>query len=224
MKRINQPIIALVAVGMFSAPALAGFTVDHSNYPIYSDGNGVTITATPIGEGYGGVAGPFAPIYDSIPGFAGSFTGAGPGGFLFDDYTSTAAPGTYGLTKVMFVGGVDVASVLFFDFFDTGGSFIDGFGVGLGPGLFVYTITAGGNPFVLADEAGSMMMTPDPLATLTWFFSPGAAIGSNIGVPGSETGSDLDTIYSFALFIPSPGALALLGVAGLLGAPRRRRT
>ena len=59
MKRINQPVIALVAVGMFSAPAGAGFTVDHSNYRIYSQGNGATITATPIGD---------RPPFSALPG------------------------------------------------------------------------------------------------------------------------------------------------------------
>ena len=108
MKRINQPIIALVAVGMFSAPSWAAYTVDHSNYPIYSHGNGVTITATPFGEGFGGgIAGILGPVYSNMLPGPGGFAAFAPatGSLGFDDYDSILNA-TITMDAFRFIGGV----------------------------------------------------------------------------------------------------------------------
>ena len=129
------------------------------------------------------------------------------------------------MTQMRFAGGVDVVTgVLFFDFFDTGGGFIDGFGVAFPvAGNFVWSITVGnGRPFFLANEAGFMQITADDGTfgfppDMTWFFTQSpVAVGSNVGTPFGELGDDVTTIYEFALFIPSlpPSAADISGPGG----------
>ncbi len=229
--------IALLAVaGTASANVGAPGEIDRSNYPIF--------TATMAGElgdtqatPTAGVVGPvFSNITGDDEGFfsVSSDPGDGDGNpqpINFDDYSSIlSGPGL--LDEFTFVGGVDTAGgVMFFDFFDAGQSFVDGFGVQLpSAGNFIWTIditnddvafTADGFVQASVDDDGSF----GAASIGTWFLTADdATIGDNGAAAfagGSPEGADLN--HAFELVnIPGPSSAALLGLGGLFAVRRRR--
>ncbi len=174
------------------------------NAPIYSDGNGVRVTAAPFDAPQ-----PFFPPileYDSFnnaPGPAGLLAispATGPIGF--DDYTTqsvldgaAAASDLLTLDRFFFVGGVsNPGEVLFMDFFDPNGAFVDGFGVQLANGgNFRYTITIGTPVSIPAAGIVQLFANDDPniapVSTGQFFVSDNAVvIGANDPLFGPAPG------------------------------------
>ena len=128
----------MLSVGIASAGPVSLSQANRANYEIYSA----------HAQSYRG-AGPFS-FYSDLE--------AGPDGYVafadtaieadgelesagIADYLSVSS-GDIALDQFVFVGGVDQAGgVVFFDFFDSSGAFIDGFGVQLSQdGTFIWTI------------------------------------------------------------------------------------
>ena len=143
------------------------------------------------------------------------------------DYASISA-GDIALDQFVFVGGVDQADgVVFFDFFDSAGTLIDGFGVALAEeGNFIWTIDLAET--MMIESAGLIRMSIDDeglagtgsSAAGRWFLgNNGATIGS-----AGDAEADPDFNFAFALnsTVPAPSSLAILGLGGLCAARRRR--
>ncbi len=143
------------------------------------------------------------------------------------DYNSVSA-GDIALDQFMFVGGVDQADgVVFFDFFDSSGALVDGFGVAMAEaGNFIWTIDL--TDTMMISSSGFVQMSIDDeglagtgsTAAGRWFLGNN---GATIGDAGSAEG-DPDFNFAFALnsAVPTPSSLALLGMGGLCAARRRR--
>jgi len=210
--------------------------IDRSNYKMYT----ATIVGTldtqvqPAGST---VVGPvFSNITGNDEGFFSVSSGPGDGNGTpqpidFDDYTSILSGPSF-LDEFSFVGGVNVVGgVMFFDFFDTGGLPVDGFGVQLSmAGNFIWTIDITNNDIAF-NEAGFVQASVDddgtfgPAAIGTWFLTADdATIGDN-GAPAFAAGSPLgaDLNFTFELVsIPAPSSAALLALGGLFAVRRRR--
>ncbi|MEM7755917.1 MAG: hypothetical protein AAF297_09810 [Planctomycetota bacterium] len=159
----------------------------------------------------------------------------------FDDYQS-AASDDITLEEFSFVGGVNAGGtfgpgpggVVFFDFFDLSGTAIDGFGVILPEGgNFFWTITLN-TPFDIASSGLVQMSIDDEdlfgtgttASTGQWFATADdATVGNNLLSAGftSPLGADLNQAFEiFGTEVPTPGAMAVLGLAGLTATRRRR--
>jgi len=188
------------------------------------DVNTARITATPIDGVF------YAPrdtgiIYDSSTTPSSGGTTVTAGQTIVEDYVSVGVDPTNQLLTHVFAGGVATANhVLFFNFYNAGGNFTGGYGVRLPQaGNFVWTITI--NPFgpggeVIVPSSGFAQMVPDSGAnnaggvasTVTWRFTASApTVGTTAG-----------TVYRQAINVPAPGAMALIGMGGLLASRRRR--
>lgn len=142
---------------------------------------------------------------------------------ITEDYVSVAIDPLNGLTSHRFVGGVATANhVLYFAFYNPQGMFLSSYGVRLPQaGNFVWTITpTPGSALADITPSGFAQMIPDTGAnnpdllpsTVTFRFTAGApTVGSTAG-----------TVYRQTLTVPTPGALALLGLGGLVVGRRRR--
>ena len=206
------------AVAVFAGSAVAGPVLgDHSTYRQISAEN---ISMISLDEGTQGAVSSIYSNMDSGTGFV-AFP-AGNGVLGADDYVSTAS-GSATLESLRFVGGSEqVGGVLAFDFFNAAGdTFIDGFTVALpSAGNFIWTITLGG--VVTVDAAGILQISTDATSTGQWFLADaGPTVGSeDVNAFG---GGDGVNSHNFELnVIPTPGALSLLGMGGLLAARRRR--
>ena len=155
---------------------------------------------------YSGMAGP----YSAFP--EGSALGTA-------NYTSTMAGPSELLTQFRFVGGVTVANTsLRFTFADSAAVELSSFTVALPQGgNFNWTITLTEADSIDVANIGSLTIAGVDGAVGRWFLtSTPASVGSQTPVTGAF-------IHAFELttVVPTPGALALLGLAGLAG--RRRR-
>lgn len=219
--------LTALCVAAAAGSAMASPTIDRSTMTIYdlSSYEAVSLDATPSNS----FAGSAAPIYSNMdPGTGFVSLPAGPGdvnGVIgFDDYTSTAT-GNQFMTEFRFVGGVQEANgVMFFDFFDAAGAFVDGFGVRLSmAGNFIYTINLSSSVEVAA--AGFAQASVDATGafgvatTGQWFASDGAA---TVGANGPSGDLAQPNNHNFEMSVPAPGAVALLGLSGLVAARRRR--
>lgn len=221
--RITALTVAVGSVGILTGSALANIgnpeIRDRSQTRIYS-GSAVTAVAldAPPTEGPGA-----GDVYSNLD--------AGPNGYVafpaatgaagFDDYDSIKDADIL-LGEFGFVGGVTTAGgIMFFSFFDASSNLVDSFGVALtNPGNFIYTITLG-TPITVPD-AGIVQGYVDSATTGQWFLGDA---GPTIGTEDASFGSDGGGIFAhnFRLHdVPAPGALALLGIAGLVGRRRRR--
>lgn len=211
-----------VAVASCAGLALAG-PVDFHNTPIFSHGNGVTITElsadTPANSA---PAEDVGIVYDSLI-FEGNVQTPTSTTSISDDYVSTiTSPST--LSVFQFVGGVETADeVVFFQFRDTGGNPVSSFGVRLPTGSFtsIWTITLNDPNATAVPAAGFVDMIADDgtnnadgLPTLfAWRFKDvQPAIGSSQG----------DVHRMTMEVVPAPASMALLGLGGLAAARRRR--
>lgn len=223
-------------VAMIAIAGSATADIDRSNYTIYG------ATASQIGGTVDGVAQGVAAgvVYSNmssdLEGFFSVSSGPADGdgnplAINADDYTSTA-PGGGLMDEFRFVGGVDtVGGVMFFDLFDAGGTFVDGFGVALSQaGNFIWTINITNNDVAFA-ESGFVQASIDddgsfgPATGGAWFLTADdATVGSNdVGaIPGgSPAGNDLNHTFEITA-IPAPASVALLGLGGFAAARRRR--
>ncbi len=208
-------IIAVVSIAgtAFASPVLG----DYSSYnQISSD----SITAVSLEEGTQGATSSVYSNMDAGGGFNAFPSGNGALGF--DDYTSTSA-GAITMESIRFVGGVDaVGGVLNFEFFDAAGAnLITAFSVNFSQaGNFIWTITLGGA--FTADAAGVLQITTDATSNGQWFLSDaGPTVGSEDNTFGGASGGLLSHKFEINV-IPAPGALALLGMGGIVAGRRRR--
>ena len=167
-----------------------------------------------------------APMYSSIP---GPYSALAASAFAHrDDYVSihpATSSGTFLMDAWRFVGGVTaVGMTLDFFFLDAGLNIVSSFGVPLSSaGNFIWTIT----PTVPAPVAngGFLQIQVRAGSTGQWFAtSTAAAPGSNSFASGhGSTFSSGPKIAAFEIqALPTPGALALLGMGGLVATRRRR--
>ncbi|MEL6496930.1 MAG: VPLPA-CTERM sorting domain-containing protein [Planctomycetota bacterium] len=222
-----------VVVAMLAVAGSAAADIDRSGYTIYS-ATGSAIDGGVVSER--GIAGPvYSNQTSDVAGFFSIGSGPADGDgdvqvINFDDYTSIAPGGGF-LDEFGFIGGVDVdGGVVFFDIFDTGGVFVDGFGVSLASaGNFIYTINITNND-VAFPESGIVQMSVDddgafgPAANGTWFLTADAAtIGDNGAGAGFTGPGGEDLHHTFELVaIPAPASAMLLGLGGLAAVRRRR--
>ena len=223
MRTLNTSI-ALIAAGAFSAGAVAlEGVVDHSDLAnLYSDGNGVTLSWAPVDD-----PNPFGPrntvAFSSLPGTVG-LGGFFPGTtHMSEDYTTVDGL-DFSLKIFRYTGGVGASGdVVWFDFYDAASVYYNYFGVQLPyVGIYNWTITIStpfnvtGSGFIDAYADSLYVVTT---STMNWYGGAGATIGSSNPSYGflSAYGYEM----AFEMETPAPGALALLGLAGL--ATRRRR-
>jgi MYXO-CTERM domain-containing protein len=185
------------------------------------------ISAAPM-DGYTERATP-AVVYSSLPGPYSAFAAAtGPAGF--DDYTTTQPAEAMRVASLKFVGGVTtVGGGMTFNFYDSGATLYSTASLALpSAGDFIWTITFGpgnGSTSTFAVPTnGFMEIIVAAGTTGRWFFTPTAPTvgGNNIAV---GTGGTLapQRYSAFELSaVPAPGALALLGLGGLVATRRRR--
>jgi len=166
------------------------------------------------------------PVYSSIP---GPYSALVAGAFAHrDDYQSVhpaTGSGNFQMDAMRFVGGVTaVGGILDFFFLDaTGSTIISSFGVAFpSAGDFIWTITVGSLP---VGVNGQLQIQSRTGTTGRWFAtSTAAAPGSNSFTFGhGSTFSSGPKIATFELqALPAPGAMALLGMGGLIATRRRR--
>lgn len=213
--------VAGTAMGQFSRPAEAGPRTLLSS-------DQYTLTKTPISSSQN--RGPADVRYSAMQGpnfFANSPTSGFAG---FDDYTTDNGPaGNTDMAIHRFAGGVgNTSGVLFFSFFTTLGTFVDGYGVQLpSPGDFFWTITLS-TPRTIPNNGIAQMFVDTGVvvpSTGRWFLQDGApTTGSSVPLfgGGSTTGGGDLTHMQEIEEVPAPAGLALLGLGGALAARRRR--
>ncbi len=155
---------------------------------------------------YSSLAGPYA----AYP--ANAYLGAA-------NYTSIMVDATEQVSSLKFVGGVVTAnSTLNFGFWNAAGDMlVSSFEMTFSQaGNYIWTITLAPEDGISAAANGWLEVQGVAGATGKWFLTTTAAsIGSQVPVTGSY-------IHAFELTtVPAPGAVALLGLAALVG--RRRR-
>ena len=240
-----KTVIALASVAGMAAAASAQVdlsSIDRSGYSIY----GAEARSIATGALVGRTTSQYDNTTNAAEGYFNIGGGADANGALevlgFDDYQSIAT-NNISLEEFVFVGGVNSSDpitgpgpggVVFFDFFDSSGAFVDGFGTVLSDGgNFIWTITLN-NPFEIA-AGGFVQMSYDDedlagtgtiAATGQWFATADDAIvGDNLLSNGFTSPDGTELNFAFGITgteIPAPGAMAVLGLGGLAAARRRR--
>jgi len=171
----------------------------------------------------------FAPgdtRYNAVPGPYASFgPGTGLRGFNYYE-TSNPGGGTMFLGEMDFVGGTNtVGGSVTFNFYDWAGvvgeigDLVNSFSVTLpSAGAFIWTITLG-EGFVIP-TLGFVEMVNGTGGLSQWFLTNTApTVGTSFG---SASPTNISQAFALIEGVPAPGAIALLGMAGLLGSRRRR--
>lgn len=171
-------------------------------------------------------------VFDAQAGPYGS-VGAGSGVRGWNAYETTLSPGSasFYLGEFIFVGGVDTAdTTVNFDFFEwdsvggVPGAFVDGFSVTLPQaGNFIWTITL--DPGFAIPTLGyvEMFVAEDAGGLGQWFVTSTApVVGTSLASPFTGSGYPSQGLRMVEGIVPAPGAIALLGFAGLAGSRRRR--
>lgn len=221
------------SIAVLATVALAGSVmaspVDHSGVTIYDVNatSALSLEQTPDHS----FAGSVAPVYSNMESGSGYVAFPASGGDAngvigFDDYVSTSAS-AFELGSIRFTGGVQqVSGVMFFDFFDASGTYVDGFGIRLSQaGNFIWTIDL--STTIDIDGAGYVQASVDAAGdfgvatTGQWFGSDAApTIGSTTDY--SDFGDGINNHMIELTSVPTPGAGALLAVGGLVATRRRR--
>ena len=211
---------AVLAVASVAGSAIASPVL--GDYASYTQVSADQVTAISLEEGTQGTSSTLYSNMDAGAGFQAFPADTGPAGF--DDYTSTTAS-QITLEELRFVGGVTSAGgIMSFEFFNAAGdTLVDAFSVAFtDAGNFIYTITL--NSEVVIDGAGILQISVDAATTGQWFLSDAApTIGSEDNMFGGASGGALS--HRFELTgspVPAPGAMALLGMGGLVAGRRRR--
>lgn len=215
MKKFSALIAIVAAAGTAVASPVLG------DYSTYTQISAEQVTAVTLEQGVQGVSSTVYSNIDAGPGGYSAFPIAN-GALGFDDYTSTSA-GSIALDTIRFVGGVDAAGgTLNFEFLNSAGdTLVSAFSVSFASaGNFIYTINIGGA--FSADAAGILQLSTDATSNGQWFLSDGGpTVGSEDNTFGGASGGAL--AHNFELnTIPAPGAMALLGLSGIVAGRRRR--
>jgi hypothetical protein len=173
------------------------------------------------------------PVFSAIPGpYAGFAAAAGLLGF--DDYDSIVADPTFLLGEFTFVGGVATAGTIRVEFLDSQNVVANQFTVNLPAGNNIWTIGLAADPkdstflvpsFGVVRITSIASSTGAPASTGQWFLSTTVpSIGTQLTTFGSTAGGGSAAFsHRFELQqVPTPGALALVGMGGMLMARRRR--
>ena len=171
-----------------------------------------------------------ATVYSNLNHAGGYYDLSVPSGAanaIRDDYVSTVTAGTFTLPQFKFTGGSDVVDgVLWFNYYDAAGTYIDHVGAILpAAGVHTWTITLQ-TPKTNVPRAGFWEMEADSSGAGncngTWSASTDApTVGSTAdAAPGYNDpfGTPLNCKFEF---IPEPATLALLALGGLLILRRR---
>lgn len=173
------------------------------------------------------------PVFSAIPGPYGAFAAA-PGNLGFDDYDSIVEADTFLLGTFSFVGGITTAGTVRVEFLDSNAAVVNQFTVNLPAGTNIWNIDMAANPkdsTFLVPSAGVVRLTtlqgvtgaPAPLGQ--WYLATAEpTIGTQTDTFGTTAGgSSAAYSHRFELQqVPTPGALALAGMGGVLMARRRR--
>lgn len=219
MKSVLVAAAGLSIAGVASAAPLSGDfnLLDSRDY---------TLTATPL-DATGSDRGELDPsFYSAMDGPYLAFPAA-TGNVGLDDYASTAEDDIV-LTSFRFVGGVaeEGGGTMSFQFFNAAEEFVDSFGINLPQGgNFIWTITL--NEPITIPANGLVQSEVGEEFTGQWFLSvTDPTIGTNDGEIGGATDGDGNPLsHRFELngvLVPTPGAVALLGMAGFAATRRRR--
>lgn len=210
----------------FTCAACAALLISTSAFAdrvILENGVNATITAQADDEFGGGTPEDVGIVYDSLA-FQGNVQTptTGPGGAIVEDYdTIMTSPST--LNIFQFVGGVETAGhVAWFEFFDTGGGFVDGFGVAFPSAgfTFIWTITLNDPSAISVPDAGFLRLRADDGTNNVGGVPTNAAWRFKDVAPaiGTTTGN----VHRMKMdVIPEPASLALLAFGGLLALRRR---
>lgn len=214
MKTISLLTVAGLAAAATAAP------IDRSSIPIYT---GTNVASAPLNT---------SPLVTSGVQYSNmelgtNFTSTATGGVVAAADYDSIADDDINMGIFQFVGGVaNAGEVLFFDFFDAGGTFYDSFGVQLSQGgNFIWTITLA-TPQIALDSGFVQMVADDGSAVINstgvWFINSEApTIGSALAADGNLPTGPGD--YKFAIeAVPAPASAALLGLGGLVATRRRR--
>lgn len=214
MKKFSALIAIVAAAGTAVASPVLG------DYSTYTQISAEQVTAVTLEQGVQGVS---STVYSNMDAGSGyqAFP-AGNGALGFDDYTSISA-GSIALDTIRFVGGVDAdGGTLNFEFLNSAGdTLVSAFSVSFASaGNFIYTVTLGGA--FSADASGILQLSTDATSNGQWFLSDaGPTVGSEDNTFGGASGGAL--AHNFELnTIPAPGAMALLGLGGVVAGRRRR--
>ncbi len=241
-----KSLVSALAVTALAGSAFGlGETLDRTSHAVYNESNlpdYVTVTKTPIDGRIDTRA--QTTVFDNVGGGSGFLASPAASGSLgVEDYVTTLGDGasdgvdgsgnaTFSLLELGFVGGVQQAGgTIFFDFFHSDFSAATGFGVSFtSPGNFIYTISINNPGATQVPVEGLLLLTADTGTTGQWFLSDQAFAAGSSGDwfdggkffdYGAPTGvQEIDWLSR--LDVPTPGAAALFGIAGLAGIRRRR--
>jgi hypothetical protein len=214
MKSVLCAAAGLSIAGVATAAPISGDfnLLDPSQY---------TLTATPL-DGADSTRGELDPsFYSAIDGPYNAFSPA-TGDIGFDDYSSIAEDDII-LTSFRFVGGVaEDDGTMSFQFFNADEELVDSFGVTLPAGNFIWTITL--NSEVIIPANGIIQASVGEGFTGQWFLGATLpTIGTNDNTFGGANGGELSHRFELnGVLVPTPGAVALLGMAGFAATRRRR--
>jgi hypothetical protein len=216
--------LVILAVVVVAAPATAA--IDRSNAPLFP------AAASPLDVGQLGLNADYNGVAYSNMSLAGpNYYVDGTAGIVSsDDYASiVTAPDTILMKYFRFVGGVaNPDEVLFFDFYDTGGTYVTSFGVQLpdgGPYNWGVTITT---PFAVPN-AGRCDMWADDGSVITvstghWYLNAEVpTIGTTDPTyPGHTDGVGNYLDHKFEIeSIPEPASVVLLALGAVVAFRRR---
>jgi MYXO-CTERM domain-containing protein len=174
-------------------------------------------------------------VHSAMTGPFAAFPSA-PGALGFEDYDSIEPGNTFPLAQFAFVGSLVNAGTVRGNFYTAAAVLANSFDVNLPASTgTIYTVTLGANngkdsTFIVPSfgfvELVTVPSAPGVAAAAgRWFLSPSApTIGTQSAAVGSTAGSPNSVLsHRFELrAVPTPGALALLGLGGLVAARRRR--